>query len=108
MHLDFDMKLLTHLVPQKAKNLVTNFLRRSKSPERETGLAEEEERAMQLAAQLAAEAAEARRKEAQRIKPMLQAGHHLALLYLFHASNCLNYTYMTLHILCLKSDMKLA
>ena len=55
------------------------MLCRSKSPEKETGLAEEEEQAMQLAAQLAAKAAEARRKEAQRVKPMIQAGHHLAL-----------------------------
>ncbi len=42
---------------------------------------------MQLAAQLAAKAAEARRKEAQSIKPMIQAGPHLACLCSFHASD---------------------
>ena len=35
---------------------------------------------MQLAQQLAAKAAEARRKEAERTKPMLQACHELDLL----------------------------
>ena len=40
---------------------------------------------MQLAAELAAKAAEARQREAERTKPMIQARHGFALLWPFHA-----------------------
>ena len=48
---------------------------------------------MQLAQQLAAKAAEARRREAERIQPMLQAGRELAFLW----SLCADLLYGLLH-----------
>ena len=40
---------------------------------------------MQLAAELAAKAAEAQQREAERTKPVIQAGRDSALLWPYHA-----------------------
>ena len=53
------------------------MLRRSQAAAHEYCLAEEEDKAMRLAVELAAAAAEARQKEAERIKPVVQAGRTL-------------------------------